>query len=159
MKADKIFKVDNQIEIWCYARSTKNGFSHRAVMVVKGQKSTEAKCQYLNRTWERYEFESVLDKVLRKDKYYSDSQIKVLIDGWADDNHKELDKTFGRIAMVAKMGEVFGQTTKEQNDWKARMLKAGLGNMGLEMPADWDRLDEDTKQERLNAVIQHLEGK
>ena len=42
---------------------------------------------------------------------------------------------------------------KEKNDWKARMLKSGFGNMGLEMPEDWNSLDEETKEARLNAVI------
>lgn len=58
-----------------------------------------------------------------------------------------------RTAAVAKLGEFFGQTQKEKNDWKARMLKAGLGNSGFEMPADWDELDEETKEARLNAAI------
>jgi hypothetical protein len=48
------------------------------------------------------------------------------------------------------------QDKKEQNDWKARMLKAGLGNAGLQMPEDWESLDEQTKEARLNAVISVL---
>jgi hypothetical protein len=55
--------------------------------------------------------------------------------------------------MVAKMGEIFGQTEKEKNDWKARMLKAGLGGKGLEMPDDWDTLTEKEKKRRLDMVI------
>lgn len=156
MKADKIFKINDEIEIHCYSRGNKYGFTHRAVMVVKGQRSTEAKCQYYNRTWERFQFESVLNKVLAKDKFFTSEQIHMLLNGWAEDNHKEIDKMFGGIAMVAMMGEVFGKDTKEKNDWKERMLKAGLGNMGLEMPPDWNDLDEETKQERLDAVIKHL---
>jgi hypothetical protein len=36
------------------------------------------------------------------------------------------------------------------------MLKAGLGNAGLEIPADWDTLSEDEKTRRLDAVIAEL---
>jgi len=60
---------------------------------------------------------------------------------------------FKMTGAIAKLGEVFGQTEKEKNDWKARMLKAGLGGKGLEMPDDWDTLDEKTKKKRLDAVI------
>jgi len=64
-----------------------------------------------------------------------------------------VDAEFGMIGKIAALGEVFGSTQKEKNDWKERMLKAGLGNKGLEMPEDWDKLDEDTKQARLDKVI------
>src|SRR4030042_3363538 len=60
------------------------------------------------------------------------------------------------IAMVAKLGDVFGQNQKEKNDWKTRMLKAGLGGRGLIMPNDWDKLDENTKQARLDGAIEQL---
>ena len=61
--------------------------------------------------------------------------------------------------MVAKMGEVFGKTQKESNDWKARMLKAGLESKGLIMPDNWDSLSEDDKTRRLDAVISELQKK
>jgi len=51
---------------------------------------------------------------------------------------------------------MFGKTQKESNDWKARMLKAGLENKGLIMPEDWDTLSENDKEARLNAVINCL---
>jgi hypothetical protein len=61
--------------------------------------------------------------------------------------------------MVAKLGDVFGQTPKEKNDWKARMIKAGLGGQGLEMPEDWNTLSEETKEVRLNKVIGFISAK
>ena len=63
---------------------------------------------------------------------------------------------FKLVSQVAKMGEVLCKDKKEKNDWKARMLKAGLENKGLIMPDDWDNLDEDTKQARLDMVIKNL---
>ncbi len=56
--------------------------------------------------------------------------------------------------IIASLGDLFCENQKDKNDWKERMLKAGLGNKGLSMPNDWDELDEDTKEVRLNAVIQ-----
>ena len=77
---------------------------------------------------------------------------------FAHKDHSNLVE-FNRIGAIAKLGDVFGQTLKEKNDWKARMLKAGLENKGLEMPEDWDTLGEDTKKARLDAVIGLLSKK
>lgn len=57
-------------------------------------------------------------------------------------------KTVGLIAM---MGELFADTQKDKNDWKLRMLKAGIS--GLSIPEDWDTLTEAEKTRRLDAVI------
>lgn len=60
------------------------------------------------------------------------------------------------VAGIARLGEVFGEakTQKEKNDWKARMLKAGLEKRGLMMPDDWDSLSESEKERRLNGVLE-----
>ena len=68
----------------------------------------------------------------------------------------ETDNSLKTIAMVAKMGEIFGANQKEKNDWKARMLKAGLESKGLIMPDDWNTLSEDEKEKRLNRAIEQL---
>lgn len=61
------------------------------------------------------------------------------------------------VANVAAMGEILaGPSKKEKNDWKARMIKAGLDNKGLIMPENWDSLNEDEKENRLNGVIDIL---
>lgn len=70
---------------------------------------------------------------------------------------KESSESFLRTtATVAMMGSIFCDNKKEANDWKARMLKAGLENKGLIMPEDWDTLSEDEKEKRLNGAIDEL---
>ena len=66
------------------------------------------------------------------------------------------DSSLKSIGLVMAFGDIFGQTQKEKNDWKARMLKAGLENKGLIMPEDWDTLSEDAKEVRLNKVIKEF---
>lgn len=64
------------------------------------------------------------------------------------------------IGMVMAMGEIFGSTQSEKNDWKTRMLKAGLDGKGLIMPDDWDQLSEEEKDRRLSKVQElFVEGK
>lgn len=57
------------------------------------------------------------------------------------------------VAGIAKLGELMVPSKAEQNDWKLRMLKAGLESRGLMIPEDWGTLSEDEKERRLNAVI------
>jgi len=69
------------------------------------------------------------------------------------ENKKKSDSIMKSIGMVASLGDVFCDNQKDKNDWKARMLKAGLENKGLTMPDDWDTLSENEKEKRLNGVI------
>jgi hypothetical protein len=68
------------------------------------------------------------------------------------ENREEATAGLKSIAAIAMMGSIFGNNQKESNDWKARMIKAGLGE-GIQMPDDWDQLSEDEKERRLEGVI------
>ncbi|KKM75922.1 hypothetical protein LCGC14_1385390 [marine sediment metagenome] len=154
----RIFKISKRIEVVAKSEKTRSGFRHLATLFVDGDEAENAKATYQNRTWEAYEFESVLIAVANKafeNKVISEEQRDEIV------KFSKGDRTdwseFKTISMVAKLGEVFGETKKEKNDWKARMLKAGLENKGLSMPEDWDELDEDTKQKRLDGVIKIMD--
>lgn len=69
-----------------------------------------------------------------------------------------VDDTMKTVGMIASMGNIIaGDTVKEKNDWKARMIKAGYGDKGLIMPDDWDSLSEKEKEKRLDKVIKLLQ--
>lgn len=151
----RIFKITKEIEIVCNSISTSYGFKHLATLFRDGSEIQDGKCTYQNRTWERYEFQSVLNDVVRKafkNKLISEEEKK------ACDEFIEGDQTdwsdFKAVSMVAKLGEVLCDNQKDKNDWKERMIKAGFENKGLIMPDDWNELDEDTKQKRLNGVLE-----
>lgn len=157
----KVFKVKDNIDIVCRSENTRYGFRHLATLLINGREIENAKCCYYNRTWESYEFQSVLYEVVNKafknnvlseeDKNFCNEFIKE-----GREAHEEVRSELRTISMVAKIGEAFCSDQKGQNDWKARMLKAGLGNRGLDMPEDWNSLDEDEKQKRLDGVIKEL---
>ena len=52
--------------IYCRSVSTRNGFRHDAVMLIPGEPRIAAKAHYLNRTWESYQFQSVLHELAEK---------------------------------------------------------------------------------------------
>lgn len=153
----RIFTINEKIQIVCDWHKTRNAFKHTATLIINGNDIETVKICYRNRTWERFEFESVLEKLIDETESLSADEKKAsseYVKNYRNESNSEL-KT---IAAVATMGEVFGKTQKEKNDWKTRMIKAGLEHKGLIMPDDWDSLDEDTKEKRLNSVLVVLEG-
>lgn len=160
----KAFKIDDKHEILCECITTRYGFKHEAKLYRTGLSGTTTMiesvkvCCY-NRTWESFEYESVILKLLDKAKIMPKDQVTEFMECCRKCNLEEINRQFGFIAGIAKLGEIMCDSQKEKNDWKARMIKAGLENQGLIMPDDWDKLDENEKEKRLNGVISELENK
>jgi hypothetical protein len=65
----RVFKC-GKITIVCRSMSTRNGFKHVAELA-GGDSAT---CHYLNRTWEAFEFQSVLSKLIEGTRYMTARQ-------------------------------------------------------------------------------------
>ena len=153
----KTFQINNEAVIVCDWKKTKTAFKHEATLLVNGVERVTTKICYLNRTWEAYEFESVIEKLLDKTQYLNEAERKAFLDKCAGRTREEVKSMFGAIGAVALMGEIFhAGNPRAINDWKTRMLKAGFGNSGLIMPEDWDSLSENDKEARLNGAIAQL---
>lgn len=71
----KIFRVNDKVEILCEWVNTRYGFRHDAYLLVNGtQYGNKAKCCYYNRTWESFEFETVVKVLLEKTDYLTPEQ-------------------------------------------------------------------------------------
>jgi len=57
------FKINDDIKIICQSLSTRNGFKHTATLYLNSVEVLNTKICYLNRTWESYQFESVINKI------------------------------------------------------------------------------------------------
>ncbi len=151
----KTFKIMNGVEVECEFKKTRNGFNHVAVLHIDGKEVDRRRVSYLNRTWERYEFQTVLRELIEK--------TKTLTKGEKDQamsfikNYQEANP-FGAILAITKVGDVLCNTQKEKNDWKVRMMKAGLGD-AVDFPEDWDTLSEDEKEKRLGGALGALAEK
>lgn len=64
----KIFRINDEFSVVCEYQNTRTGFRHVATLCIDGTGYDEAKCTYQNRTWERYTYESVLQKLFEKCK-------------------------------------------------------------------------------------------
>lgn len=75
MNTMRIIKIETLPEttFYCLAKKTRNGFMHQVYAVNRAVKTADGKNQvitarasYLNRTWERFEFETVIRNAIRK---------------------------------------------------------------------------------------------
>ena len=73
------------------------------------------------------------------------------VDGDRPGEKEEAASMMRTTSMIAAFGNIFCNNAKDQNDWKLRMMKAGLP--GLDVPEDWDGLDEAEKTRRLDQII------
>lgn len=64
IEPNKIFKLNKDYKIKCYWQETDEGFKHIAELLKRNKILAIEEIQYLNRTWELYEFESILRKVI-----------------------------------------------------------------------------------------------
>jgi hypothetical protein len=154
----KTFKINKSYQIVCDYQKTRNGFKHIAKLKQTTFYNTisETKVCYLNRTWESFEYETVIEKLLNFNKdLFAKGTITKFLKRQRGEYKKQAKSMFNSISMVAQMGGLLCSAQKEKNDWKKRMLLAGLP--GLDIPADWDLLSENEKENRLNNVINELQ--
>ena len=81
-----------EIEFRCYTTDTRCGFCHTAHYVGWDYDLTDTKASYYNRTWERFEYESVLKRAI--DKLPADIQKEVyaqIIEGKAAEEEKKAE--------------------------------------------------------------------
>ena len=71
----KIFKLDDMYSVVCVFKGTRSGFKYTATLMKNGLQVAETKICYLNRTWERFEYESVLIKLI--DNNFSGSENEI----------------------------------------------------------------------------------
>jgi hypothetical protein len=151
----KTFKINESAEIQCLTYETRNSWGHVAKLIVNGTEVDRTKIRYYNRTWESFEYESVIYQLLEKTKIIPKEQIPKFIKALRTEAIQELNSNFGFISAIAKLGDLFCDDQKEKNDWKKRIILAGLGTE-LDVPDDWDDLNESEKEKRLDLVIAEL---
>ena len=114
-----------EITFRCHTTWTRNGFCHTAHYTGWDYSITDSKIGYINRTWERFTYESVLNKAI--DKLPTDIQQAVrdqIIDGKAAEEEKKADEMFNSFK---KLHEGLNDENKER-----------LANSGIVMNSESD---------------------
>ena len=114
-----------EIEFRCYTTDTRCGFCHTAHYVGWDYDINDTKASYYNRTWERFEYESVLKRAI--EKLPTDVRQQVydqIIDGKAAEEEQKAEEQF----------EAF----KSLHDSLSPENKERLANSGIEMHSEDD---------------------
>ena len=151
------FKISDKITIEAEYYETGYSWGHKAWLFINGREVAYKKATYYNRTWESYQYQSVCQSVVEKahkEHYLTDEEAEAC-QKWLKD-YTPNSSPLKSIAMVAMMGDILTDNREDANDWKERMLKAGLPEGAITMPEDWKELSEVEKQRRLDGAIKAL---
>ena len=100
----------------CYTTDTRNGFCHTAHSTYYD--ATDTKASYLNRTWERFDYESVLKRAIEKlPKSVQQTVYDQIIDRKAVEIHERCEREFEAFQ---KLHESLSPENKE------RLAKSGI---------------------------------
>lgn len=109
----------------CYTTYTRNGFCHTAHLMGWDYTASDTKASYLNRTWERFDYESVLKKAIEKlPTEIRQTVYDQLIDGKAAEVEEACNK---QLEAFQKLHAGLSDENKEQ-----------LANSGIVMHSDSD---------------------
>ena len=142
--SEKTFDIGNGLAIECRSERTRSGFRHLAVARINGSEAAKAKVCYCNRTWERFEFESVIERVAGRLPKEQGAAVLAFCKTYCEPN---------RLAPVAAVMGLLGLLAKGQAEANAAQTRILKTVPGIDLPADWDGLPEDVKAKRLAGVV------
>jgi hypothetical protein len=65
----KVINISKDLNLVLETKRTKEGFKHVAILTDNFNEPIKASINYVNRTWESFEYESVIMKLLEKKGY------------------------------------------------------------------------------------------
>ena len=114
-----------EIEFRCYTTDTRCGFCHTAHLMGWKYSTTDTKASYYNRTWERFEYESVLKRAIEKLPTEIRQQVyDQIIDGKAAEEEKAANE------MVNSFQKIYDDCSPRQKEM--------LANSGIHMESKED---------------------
>lgn len=114
-----------EIAFRCYTTNTRYGFCHTAHYVGWDYEINDTKVSYYNRTWERFEYETVLKRAIEKlPSNIRQAVYDQIIDGKAAEEEKKAEEQF----------EAF----KKLHDGLSEENKERLAKSGIEMHSEED---------------------
>ena len=107
-----------EITFSCYTTDTRCGFCHTAHLMGWKYDITDTKASYYNRTWERFEYESVLKRAIEKLPTEIRQQVyDQIIDGKAAEEEKKVEE---QVEAFKKLHDSLSEENKE------RLAKSGI---------------------------------
>jgi len=88
-KGFETFPINKEYEIIAHWEKTRNGFRHVVRLMHNGSEVDTATANYLNRTWERFNYETAIDSLLRKTNLMTDKERKDYLDALSKKRYGE----------------------------------------------------------------------
>jgi hypothetical protein len=137
VKSMKSFKINENITIEARSEKTSYGFRHLATLIYNEREIKTVKTCYYNRTWERFEFESVIHKLAENCKCLSYAEKDLIMNFDNTEEEKQPLKILSAFMQLNDLIHDKPEDLKLKNDSKLRMLKAQFKD-GLILPEDWN---------------------
>ena len=71
----RTFIVNDQITVVCESYETSKSWGHKATVLNNGEEVCKDKIRYYNRTWESFQYASILSNALYKSKLLPDDEV------------------------------------------------------------------------------------
>jgi len=68
------FKLNRDIKVYCENYQTSCTWGHKGFIEVKGIETNKAKIRYINRTWEKFEYQSLIYELVNNCNVITDKQ-------------------------------------------------------------------------------------
>ena len=147
----KIFTLSKNYSVVCNSEKTRYGFRHLSSLTKNGLEICKDKACYYNRTWESFEYQSVLRGVIAK--HFEGKEKEKYLKIADQEGLKESGGFLKTVGMIAKIGNVLCEKKEEKNTWKKRMMATVPG---INFPENFDSLPEEEKARRLDGAIKFL---
>lgn len=158
--AVKIFTVTNELTVFCQWQNTSYGFRHLGWLRRNGYEIARAKATYYNRTWESFQYQSVI-----KDLYASvksgltpaeDAAFKQLCEhGYVDVNDKPADP-FQAMTGLFAIASLLADNKADEVALKTRALES---TPGINLPDDFKTLPLEERERRINSAFNVIKNK
>jgi hypothetical protein len=115
MEIRKITANGNEYEFINNSRSTRNGFAHDTTLFKNGCKIGTASCHYLNRTWEWYRYQTVMQRCIknieenRYNRFIDNYKVENNIKRMTAEKRMVADKEFYSREDIVELLEVYEQ--------------------------------------------------
>lgn len=160
----KIYSFGEGYQVNCRSEKTRYGFRHLCELTQNYNVLAKTKACYYNRTWESYEFQSVIHSAINaafdnrtRAQQKKGQEINPLVKQYCDEVDARARgieaKRFDPVKMVCAVGALLTSNPEERANWDKRMLST---IPGIDFPDDFDSLPVEEQQRRLDKAKEVL---
>jgi hypothetical protein len=160
----KTYNFGEGYQVNCRSEKTRYGFRHLCELTQNYNVLAKTKACYYNRTWEAYEFQSVIHQAIQavfdnrtRTQQKKGQEINPLVKQYCDEidarARGEEAKRFDPVKMAVAFGALLTDNPEERANWDKRMLST---IPGIDFPDDFDSLPVEEQQKRLDKAKEVL---